>query len=61
MTCLYSIYSISVDSLKEALDLVNEAIGRTGYGERIKIAIDAAATDFCIGDVIFAFDHFTEI
>ncbi|XP_024926938.3 cytosolic enolase 3 isoform X2 [Ziziphus jujuba] len=42
-------FAPNISSLKEALDLVNEAIGRTGYGERIKIAIDAAATDFCIG------------
>lgn len=28
-----------------------EAIGRTGYNEKVKIAIDVAATDFCIGDV----------
>ncbi|OVA15544.1 Enolase [Macleaya cordata] len=33
----------------EGLDLVKEAIDRTGYSERIKIAMDVAATDFCIG------------
>ncbi|XP_030503827.2 cytosolic enolase 3 [Cannabis sativa] len=36
-------------SIKEGLDLVKEAINRTGYNEKIKIAIDVAATDFCIG------------
>ncbi|KAL2898817.1 Cytosolic enolase 3 [Bienertia sinuspersici] len=36
-------------SVKEALDLVMEAIGRTGHNEKIKIAIDVAATEFCIG------------
>ncbi|XP_031122447.1 cytosolic enolase 3 [Ipomoea triloba] len=39
----------NISSFKEALDLVQEAIGRTGYNEKIKIAIDAAATEFCIG------------
>ncbi|KAA0031785.1 cytosolic enolase 3 [Cucumis melo var. makuwa] len=34
---------------KEALDLVEEAINRGGYNERIKIAIDVAATNFCMG------------
>ncbi|KAG4952840.1 hypothetical protein JHK87_038434 [Glycine soja] len=33
----------------EALDLVKEAISRTGYNEKIKIALDVAATNFCIG------------
>lgn len=41
-------------SFKEALDLVQEAIGRTGYNEKIKIAIDAAATEFCIGNVLLS-------
>lgn len=41
---------LSVGSLKEGLDLLKEAIGRTGYNDRIKIAIDVAASDFCIGD-----------
>ncbi|KAK4492077.1 hypothetical protein RD792_002874 [Penstemon davidsonii] len=36
-------------SLKEALDFVKEAIDRTGYNEKIKIGIDIAATEFCIG------------
>lgn len=39
----------NVSSVKEALDLVMEAIGRTGHNEKIKIAIDVAATEFCIG------------
>lgn len=29
-----------------------EAIGRTGYSDKIKIAIDVAATSFCIGTSI---------
>lgn len=33
---------------REGLNLVEEAIGRTGYNERIKIAIDVVATDFGI-------------
>ncbi|KAJ9562964.1 hypothetical protein OSB04_008124 [Centaurea solstitialis] len=36
-------------SFREGLDLVKEAVGRTGYNDKIKIAIDVAATDFCIG------------
>ncbi|XP_057955731.1 cytosolic enolase 3 [Malania oleifera] len=42
-------FAPNVSSFKEGLDLVKEAIGRTGYHEKIKIAIDVAATDFCIG------------
>ncbi|XP_054818396.1 cytosolic enolase 3-like isoform X2 [Prosopis cineraria] len=38
-----------VSSFKEALDLVKEAISRSGYNEKIKIALDVAATNFCIG------------
>ncbi|KAF8402721.1 hypothetical protein HHK36_010810 [Tetracentron sinense] len=34
---------------REGLDFVKDAIDRTGYNERIKIALDAASTDFCIG------------
>lgn len=37
-------------SFRDGLDLVKEAIDRTGYTERIKIALDVAATEFCIGD-----------
>ena len=44
---------ISAGSIREGLDLVKEAISRTGYNEKIKIAIDVAATDFCIGDEFF--------
>ncbi|RXI04272.1 hypothetical protein DVH24_038546 [Malus domestica] len=36
-------------NVREVLDLVKEAICRTGYNEQIKLAIDFAATDFCIG------------
>ncbi|KAI9109235.1 hypothetical protein K1719_019858 [Acacia pycnantha] len=42
-------FAPNVSSFKEALDLVKEAIGRSGYNEKIKIALDVAATDFCIG------------
>ncbi|MFS7934478.1 putative phosphopyruvate hydratase [Helianthus anomalus] len=38
-----------ITSFREGLDLVMEAIGRTGYTNKLKIAIDVAATDFCIG------------
>ncbi|KAG6762226.1 hypothetical protein POTOM_032718 [Populus tomentosa] len=43
---------ISIGSVQEGLNLVKEAISRTGYGEKIKMAIDVAATTFCMG---FAF------
>ncbi len=36
-------------SITEGLDLVIEAINRAGYNGRIKLAIDVAATDFCMG------------
>ncbi|KNA12540.1 hypothetical protein SOVF_125010 [Spinacia oleracea] len=39
----------NISSVKEALELVMEAIGRTGHNEKLKIAIDVAATEFCIG------------
>lgn len=42
-------FAPNISSFREGLDLVTEAISRTGYTERIKIAIDVAATDFCIG------------
>ncbi|XP_024026742.1 cytosolic enolase 3 [Morus notabilis] len=42
-------FAPNISSVKEGLDLVKEAISRTGYNDRIKIAIDAAATDFCMG------------
>ncbi|XP_028771431.1 cytosolic enolase 3 isoform X1 [Neltuma alba] len=42
-------FAPNVSSFKEALDLVKEAIGRSGYNEKIKIALDVAATTFCIG------------
>ncbi|GMP42617.1 hypothetical protein CsSME_00012300 [Camellia sinensis var. sinensis] len=40
---------LCICSFREGLDLVKEAISRTGYSEKIKIAIDVSATDFCIG------------
>ncbi|KAG5603045.1 hypothetical protein H5410_034415 [Solanum commersonii] len=39
----------SPGNLRDGLDLVQKAIGRTGYNEKIKIAIGVAATEFCIG------------
>ncbi|CAI0540493.1 unnamed protein product [Linum tenue] len=42
-------FTPNISSVQEGLDLVKEAIARTGYKDRIKIAIDVAATDFCIG------------
>ncbi|XP_059626543.1 cytosolic enolase 3 [Cornus florida] len=42
-------FAPNISSLREGLDLVKEAIDRTGYNERIKITIDVSATDFCIG------------
>ncbi|KAL5580845.1 hypothetical protein UlMin_013287 [Ulmus minor] len=42
-------FAPNISSVKEGLDLVQEAISRTGYNERIKIAIDVAASDFCVG------------
>ncbi|XP_074290206.1 cytosolic enolase 3 [Silene latifolia] len=39
----------NTSSVQEALDLVMEAIGRTGHNEKIKIAIGVAASEFCIG------------
>ncbi|KAF6175998.1 hypothetical protein GIB67_032621 [Kingdonia uniflora] len=41
-------FAPNISSFTKGLDLVKEAIKRTGYGERIKIAMDVAATDFCI-------------
>ncbi|XP_024988149.1 cytosolic enolase 3 isoform X2 [Cynara cardunculus var. scolymus] len=42
-------FAPNISSFREGLDLVKEAVGRTGYNDKIKIAIDVAATDFCIG------------
>ncbi|KAG4961795.1 hypothetical protein AAZX31_14G009600 [Glycine max] len=42
-------FAPNISSFREALDLVKEAISRTGYNEKIKIALDVAATNFCIG------------
>jgi enolase len=36
-------------SISEGLDLVIVAIERAGYNGRIKLTIDVAATDFCVG------------
>ncbi|TQE00925.1 hypothetical protein C1H46_013465 [Malus baccata] len=42
-------FAPNISSVKEVLDLVKEAISRTDYNDQIKLAIDVAATDFCIG------------
>ncbi|KAL6504954.1 Beta-enolase [Orobanche hederae] len=42
-------FAPNISSLKEGLEFVKEAIGRTGHDEKIKIAIGVAATEFCIG------------
>ncbi|EOY33836.1 Cytosolic enolase 3 isoform 5 [Theobroma cacao] len=42
-------FTPNISSVREGLDIVKEAIGRTGYNDRIKIGMDVAATDFCIG------------
>uniref|UniRef100_A0A2P2KRU2 phosphopyruvate hydratase n=1 Tax=Rhizophora mucronata TaxID=61149 RepID=A0A2P2KRU2_RHIMU len=42
-------FAPNISSVQEGLDLVKEAISRTGYNEKIKIAIDVAATAFCMG------------
>lgn len=42
-------FAPNISSIKDGLDLVKEAISRTGYNDKIKIAIDVSATDFCIG------------
>ncbi|KAF3779299.1 Cytosolic enolase 3 [Nymphaea thermarum] len=40
---------LALTCFREALDLVKEAIDRAGYSDRVKMAIDVAATNFCIG------------
>ncbi|KAG9453270.1 hypothetical protein H6P81_006174 [Aristolochia fimbriata] len=42
-------FAPDISSVTEGLDLVKEAIERAGYNERIKLALDVSATDFCIG------------
>uniref|UniRef100_A0A6V7QU57 phosphopyruvate hydratase n=1 Tax=Ananas comosus var. bracteatus TaxID=296719 RepID=A0A6V7QU57_ANACO len=42
-------FAPNISGISEGLDLVIEAIDRAGYNGRIKLAIDVAATDFCIG------------
>ncbi|KAK8637581.1 hypothetical protein V6N13_136056 [Hibiscus sabdariffa] len=41
--------SLSLTPVREGFDIVREAIGRTGYNDKIKIGIGVAATEFCIG------------
>ncbi|KAL6506355.1 Beta-enolase [Orobanche gracilis] len=45
-------FAPNISSLKEGLEFVKEAIGRTGHDEKIKIAIGVAATEFCIDCLI---------
>ncbi|CAA6675517.1 unnamed protein product [Spirodela intermedia] len=40
----------NITDFREALDLVKEAINRAGCNGRIKMAMDVAATNFCIGN-----------
>ncbi|XP_073101017.1 cytosolic enolase 3 isoform X1 [Elaeis guineensis] len=42
-------FAPNISSIEEGLDLVREAIDRAGYTGRVKLAIDVAATDFCMG------------
>ncbi|XP_066384494.1 cytosolic enolase 3-like [Miscanthus floridulus] len=42
-------FAPNISSISEGLDLVIAAIERAGYNGRIKLAIDVAATDFCVG------------
>ncbi|XP_010256716.1 PREDICTED: cytosolic enolase 3-like isoform X2 [Nelumbo nucifera] len=42
-------FAPNISSFKEGLDLVKEAIDQTGYNGKIKIAMDVAATNFCLG------------
>ncbi|XP_071701572.1 cytosolic enolase 3-like [Rutidosis leptorrhynchoides] len=42
-------FAPDISSFREGLDLIMEAISRTGYNDKLKIAIDVAATDFCVG------------
>ncbi|XP_031401859.1 cytosolic enolase 3 [Punica granatum] len=42
-------FAPNISSFTEGLNLVKEAISRTGYNDKIKIALDVAATEFCIG------------
>ncbi|OWM68765.1 hypothetical protein CDL15_Pgr024952 [Punica granatum] len=41
-------FAPNISSFTEGLNLVKEAISRTGYNDKIKIALDVAATEFCI-------------
>ncbi|KAK5773454.1 hypothetical protein PVK06_049760 [Gossypium arboreum] len=49
LICLELCDTASVINVREGLDIVREAIGRTGYNDKIKIGIGVAATEFCIG------------
>ncbi|XP_031260574.1 60S ribosomal protein L30-like [Pistacia vera] len=51
LNLLIAFYSYA--NVKEGLDFIKEAINRRGYGEKIKIAINVVATDFCKGDEFF--------
>lgn len=43
-------FAPSVSSAEEALDLVVEAINKSGYKEKVKIALDVAASEFFVDD-----------
>lgn len=42
-------FAPNISSISEGLDFIKEAIHRAGYNERIKLAMDIGATEFCIG------------
>ncbi|KAI3851839.1 hypothetical protein MKW98_019838 [Papaver atlanticum] len=42
-------FASNMPSFTEVLNLVKEPIDRGDYNDRIKIAMDVAATDFCVG------------
>ncbi|KAK4376069.1 hypothetical protein RND71_006746 [Anisodus tanguticus] len=42
-------FTPNISSLRDGLDLVQKAIAKTGYNEKIKIAVGVSATEFCIG------------
>ncbi|ERN09640.1 hypothetical protein AMTR_s00029p00197890 [Amborella trichopoda] len=42
-------FAPNISSSIEGLDLIKEAINRAGYSDKIKLAMDVAASQFCIG------------
>ncbi|KAJ0017878.1 hypothetical protein Pint_10680 [Pistacia integerrima] len=53
MLAKVGVHHYNASSVKEGLDFIKEAISRRGYGDKIKIAINVVATDFCKGDEFF--------